>query len=153
MSGEDEKFMEMAIEEARNALQAGEQPFGSVVVRDGEVVARTRNLVNSSGDPTTHAETMAVREAAAALKSPVLKGCTLYTSCEPCPMCVGAMMFANLERLVISANSEAFARIAGRPSRPYSVERLVEMMNVKLEVVRGVLSDEAEKLLGEHAWS
>ena len=80
MSSKHETFMAMAIEEARKGLRNGEQPFGSVIVRDGEIVGRAFNTVNSSGDPTAHAETSAVRDAAANLNSSSLDGCTLYTS-------------------------------------------------------------------------
>ena len=147
MSTDHEKFMTLAIEEARKGLRAGEQPFGSIIVREGEIVGRVYNVVNSSGDPTAHAEVMAVRAAAANLKSPSLKDCTLYTSCDPCPMCAGAMLFSNIDRVIIGARSEALARISGRPPRTYTAEALSEMMNMKLEVIRGVLQDEAEKVL------
>ena len=153
MSDEHEKFVAMAIEEARKGLRLGEQPFGSVIVRDGEVVGRAYNIVNSSGDPTTHAETSAVRDAAANLKGSDWKGCTLYTSCDPCPMCAGATMFSGIERLVIGARSAKLAELRGRPARTYTAESLAEQMHMKLEVIRGVLQDEAEKVLGEYDWS
>ncbi len=152
MSSEHESFMALALEEARRGLQVGESPFGSVIVRDGEVVGRGYNVVASSGDPTAHAEILTVRNAAANLQSPVLKGCTLYTSCDPCPMCAGAMLFARVDRLVIAANADFLARITGRPPRTYSAERLAEMMSMNLEVIRGVLQDESENLLQEYTW-
>ena len=153
MSDEHEKFVAMAIEEARKGLRLGEQPFGSVIVRDGEVVGRAYNIVNSSGDPTTHAETSAVRDAAANLKGSDWKGCTLYTSCDPCPMCAGATMFSGIERLVVGARSAKLAELRGESPRTYSAESLAEQMHMKLEVIRGVLQDEAEKVLGEYDWS
>lgn len=153
MSADHEKFMALAIEEARKGLRTGEQPFGSVIVREDEIIGRAYNVVNSSGDPTAHAEVMAVRVTAANLKSPSLKGSTLYTSCDPCPMCAGSMLFSNIGRVVIGARSEALARISGRPSRTYTPEGLSEMMNMKLEVIRGVLQSEAEKILAEYDWS
>ena len=76
MSSEHEKFMAVAIEEMRGAIQSGERPFGSVVVRESEIVGRGRNIVNSTGDPTAHAESMAVRNTAANLKGPILSDCT-----------------------------------------------------------------------------
>ena len=153
MSSEHEKFMALAIEEARAGIRAGDRPFGSVVVRAGEVVGRAYANPNSSGDPTAHAEVMAVRDAAANLKSLVLKGCTLYTSCDPCPMCCGAMLFSGIDTLVVGARSEAFARISGMPPRSYTAEGLTEQMNMKLNVIRGILQDEAEKVLGEFNWT
>lgn len=153
MSDEHEKFIALAIEEARKGLRAGEQPFGSVIVLDGEVIGRACNTVNSSGDPTAHAETSAVRYTAANLKDPDLKGCTLYTSCDPCPMCAGATMFSGIERLVVGARSAKLAELRGRPPRTYTAESLAEQMHMKLEVIRGVLQDEAEKVLEEYDWS
>jgi tRNA(adenine34) deaminase len=152
MSTNHVKFMALAIEESRKGLRAGERPFGAVVVRGDEIIARAFSVVESSGDPTSHAETLAVRAATAHLKSPSLKGCTLYTSCDPCPMCGGAMLASHIERLVIGASFEALMRLTGRPPRSYSVEGLSKQMNVKLEVIRGVLQDEAEKVLAEYKW-
>lgn len=151
MSRKHEEFMSIAIEEAQKALEAGERPIGAVVARDGEVVARAYSIVSTSGDPTAHSEVTAIRNAAAALNSPDLKGCTLYTSCEPCPMCVGAMLFANIDTLVIGASSEVLLRVLRSAPRSYSVEGLVEMMNHKLEVVHGVLHDQSAKLLEQYS--
>jgi len=144
--------MALAIEESRKGLLAGERPFGSVVVRGDQIVARAYAIVESSGDPTTHAETLAVRAATAHLKSLSLQGCTLYTSCDPCPMCAGAMFNSQIDRLVIGGSSKALMRLTGRPPRSYTVEELSKQMNVKIEVIRGVLQDEAEKILAEYKW-
>ena len=153
MSPSHEKFMEMAIEESRKGLQAGDRPFGAVVVRNGEVIGRGYAVVHSACDPTAHAEVMAIRDAAANLKTPLLKGCTLYTSCDPCPMCAGAMMFSGIERLVIGARPEALAQFSGLPSRSYRAESLGEQMNMKLDVIRGILEEKAESVLAEYDWS
>lgn len=152
MSTDHAKYMALAIEESRKGLRAGERPFGAVVVRKNEIVARAYAVVDSSKDPTTHAETLAVRAATAHLKSPSLKGCTLYTSCDPCPMCAGAMFASQIDRLVIGASSQALMRLSGRQPRSYAIEELSKQMNIKLEVIRGVLQDEAEKVLGEYRW-
>ncbi len=148
-----EHFMEMAIEESRKGVLAGDRPFGAVVVRDGEVIGRAYAVVHSACDPTAHAEVMAIRDAAAHLKTPLLKGCTLYTSCDPCPMCAGATMFSGIERLVIAAGPEALAKISGLPARSYRAESLSEQMNMKLEVIRGILEEKAERVLAEYDWS
>jgi tRNA(adenine34) deaminase len=95
---------------------------------------------------------MAIRAATAHLKSRSLKDCTLYASCDPCPMCAGAILASHIERLVIGASSEALMRLTGQPPRSYSVEELSKQMNVKLDVIRGVLQDEAEKVLAEYGW-
>jgi tRNA(Arg) A34 adenosine deaminase TadA len=147
------RFMALAIEESRNGLREGERPFGAVVVRGDDIVAQTHSVVESAGDPTSHAEILAVRAATGQLKSPSLKGCTLYASCEPCPMCAGAIFASRVERLVIGASSQTLARLAGWPSRSYSVEELSKQMNVKLDVIRGVLGDEAEQVLKAYKWS
>lgn len=152
MSTDHTKFMTLAIEESRKGLRAGERPFGAVVVNGDEIVALAHAVVSSSGDPTAHAETLAVRAAAAHLKTPSLTGCTLYTSCDPCPMCAGAMFNSHIDRLVIGASSHALMRLSGRQPRIYSVEELSKQMNVRLEVIRGVLQDEAEKVLAQYTW-
>lgn len=152
MSTDHAKFMALAIEESRKGLRAGERPFGSVVVRGNQIVARAYAVVDSSGDPTTHAETLAIRAATAYLRSPSLKGCTLYTSCDPCPMCAGAMFVAHIDQLVIGASSQTLMRLSGRQPRSYSVEELTKQMNMNLEVIRGVLQNEAEKVLAEYKW-
>ena len=94
------KFMrraiELAVENVR--LQLG-GPFGAVIVKDGTIVAEGTNLVTSTNDPTAHAEVTAIRVACAALGSFQLDGCDLYTSCEPCPMCLGAIYWARPTRL------------------------------------------------------
>jgi tRNA(adenine34) deaminase len=152
MSTEHEKFMAVAIEEARKALRAGERPFGAVVVRGEEIIAQSYSVVESSGDPTAHAETMAIRAATAHLKTRSLKGCTLYSSCEPCPMCAGAMFASQLDHVIIGASSHALTSLARLPSRSYSVEELSKQMSVKVEVIRGVLQEEAEQVLAAYKW-
>lgn len=95
-----EKYMTMAIEMARKGMNAGEGgPFGAVVVKDGEVVGRGNNKVTSGCDPTAHAEVTAIRDACANLQTFQLDGCVLYTSCEPCPMCLGAIYWARPDKV------------------------------------------------------
>lgn len=95
-----EKFMREAVKMARNGMNAGEGgPFGAIVVKDGEVVGRGNNRVTSSCDPTAHAEVTAIRDACANLKTFQLDGCVLYTSCEPCPMCLGAIYWARPDQV------------------------------------------------------
>ena len=143
MRTDHETFMALAIEEALAGVRAGEQPFGAVVVRDGEIVCRTHSTVNSTADPTAHAELTAVRKAAGNLKTPRLKGCTLYASCEPCAMCCGAILFGGIDALVIGAPSDEQMRAFGRPKRDFTPEGLAEAMNMELEVIRGVLQNDA----------
>ncbi len=90
---------------AANARDGG-GPFGAVVVRDGQVIGRGVNRVTAEHDPTAHAEVQAIRAACRALGQHDLSGCTLYASCEPCPMCLGAILWARLDRLVYAATRE-----------------------------------------------
>ena len=95
----DRKFMEMAIELSIENVANGGGPFGAVIVRDGEVVATGTNRVTANNDPTAHAEVSAIRSACAKEQSFKLEGCTCYTSCEPCPMCLSALYWAGVERI------------------------------------------------------
>ena len=97
-------FMERAIALAKEHMLAGDGgPFGAVIVKDGKVVAEGWNQVTSSNDPTAHAEVVAIRVACAALGTFDLAGCEVYTSCEPCPMCLGAIYWAGADRIYYSA--------------------------------------------------
>jgi guanine deaminase len=86
-------------------------PFGAVIVQDGSIVAESINLVTSSNDPTAHAEVLAIRQACQKLRLFELKGCDLYTSCEPCPMCLGAVYWARLSRIYYGNVAEDAAKI------------------------------------------
>ena len=98
-----EDFMREALSEANQARTEGELPVGCVVVRDGKVVARAHNERERSGDPTAHAEILALRRAARVLGNWRLDGCTLYVTLEPCPMCAGAISQARVSRLIFGA--------------------------------------------------
>jgi len=102
---DDKQFMRMAIEEARRA----DFPFGAVIVRDGRVLARGRNLGRSQDDPTAHGEMVAIRRCLAAHGGAALKGATLYTSGEPCAMCMGAILWCHIGRLVFAASVQQLA--------------------------------------------
>ncbi len=109
----NETFMREAIQEARAGMRAGRGgPFGCVIVRRGEVIARGRNCVTSTNDPTAHAEIMAIREACRQLGTFGLEDCDLYTSCEPCPMCLAATYWARIPR-VFYANTRGDAAAIG----------------------------------------
>src|SRR5262249_4392184 len=99
-SADDEQFMRMALDEARQ----GDYAFGCVIVRDGQVVTRGRNLGKTNDDPTAHGEMVAIRRALADRGSAVLRGATLYTSGEPCVMCMGAIIWCGIGRLVFAAS-------------------------------------------------
>ena len=94
-----ESFMREAIKLSAESVQSGGGPFGAVIVRNGEIIARGENRVTVCNDPTAHAEVSAIREAAARMGTYDLSGCEIYSSCEPCPMCLGAIYWARLNRL------------------------------------------------------
>jgi guanine deaminase len=109
----DNPFMARAIQlSIDNVLSARGGPFGAVIVRDGNIIAEAANQVTSTHDPTAHAEVMAIREACKRLRVFDLQGCEIYTSCEPCPMCLGAIYWARLDRIYF-ANDAADASAAG----------------------------------------
>ena len=100
----DQEYMQIALELAQRAAEAGEVPVGAVVVRDGEIIGRGSNAPIASHDPTAHAEIQAMRQAAAAIGNYRLVGCTLYVTLEPCAMCSGAIQHARIARLVYGAS-------------------------------------------------
>ena len=98
---QDEAFMHMALREASRGMSKGQGgPFGACVVRGGEIVALAHNRVLISGDPTQHAEVVAIGRAARLLGTHILKGCTIYSTTEPCPMCFSAIHWAQIDRIV-----------------------------------------------------
>ncbi|MFH1783628.1 MAG: nucleoside deaminase [bacterium] len=99
----DEKFMRLAIEAAKKGIKTGQTPFGSCIVKGGKVISIAHNRVWGKIDITAHAEVEAIRKACASLKSVDLSGCTVYSTCEPCPMCFSACHWANAERIVYGA--------------------------------------------------
>jgi guanine deaminase len=109
----DNPFMARAIQLSINNVQSGRGgPFGAVVVKDGDIVAEAANLVTATNDPTAHAEVLAIREACKKLRVFDLEGCEIYSSCEPCPMCLGAIYWSRLAR-VFFANAAADASKIG----------------------------------------
>lgn len=105
-SKEDEKFMQQAIDLSIENVANGGGPFGAVIVRDGEVIATGTNRVTATCDPTAHAEVSAIRAACAKLGDFKLAGCTIYSSCEPCPMCLSALYWAGVERIFYGNTKE-----------------------------------------------
>jgi tRNA(adenine34) deaminase len=138
----DERFMALALGEARAAAAAGEVPVGAVVVRGGEVVATGRNSPVSDTDPTAHAEIVALRAAAREIGNYRLDGCTLYVTLEPCAMCVGAMLHARLDRVVFGAKDPKTGA-AGSVVDLFAQRAI----NHRTTVQGGVLQDECGALL------
>ena len=104
MKNKDEKFMRMAIDLAVENVANGGGPFGAVIVKDGEVLATGVNRVTANNDPTAHAEVSAIRAACSKLHTFDLEGTTIYTSCEPCPMCLGAIYWAHISHVFCGCN-------------------------------------------------
>lgn len=142
------RFMALAIEEAQSGLRAGERPFGSVVVRDGKIVGRGRNLVNSTKDPTAHAETLAIRDASKNLNDSRLAGSIIYSTCEPCPMCCGAILYSGIDTLVLGTRHPSIRRFSkgAMDLRDYSVDRVVELTGFKLTIINGVMLEECDAI-------
>ena len=134
--------MKTALKEAEHAFDAGEVPVGAVVVRQGQIVGRGRNMVEQLGDPTAHAEMIALTAACETLGSKLLTGCTLYVTLEPCPMCAGAIVLSRLARLVFGAFDEK----AGAASTLYNIPQDVRL-NHQVEIVSGVEADRSAALL------
>lgn len=146
---EDLQFMRMAIEQAKLGMERNEGgPFGAVVVKDGVVIARGNNRVTSSCDPTAHAEVVAIREACRKLGSFQLEGCVIYTSCEPCPMCLGAIYWARPAKIYYGCTREDAAAI------DFDDALIYEEINAPIErrriETRQLLRDEA--LSAFEAW-
>lgn len=138
----DVKLMRLALEDAERAAAHGDVPVGAVIARDAEVLARAGNERELRGDPTAHAETLALRAAAEVIGSWRLEGCAMYVTLEPCAMCAGALVLARIERLVFGA-ADPKAGFAG------SLGDLVRdpRLNHSIEVETGVLELEAGALL------
>jgi len=100
---DDKKFLREAIEIASTGISSGGGPFGAVISKEGRKIAGSNNRVVLNADPTAHAEILAIREAASLLKTHDLRGCVLYTSCEPCPMCLGAIYWSGINRVVYAS--------------------------------------------------
>ncbi|MDI9395305.1 MAG: nucleoside deaminase [Euryarchaeota archaeon] len=108
MSEKDTLFIKRAIELSLESVKRGGGPFGAVITKNGEVVSESSNQVTLLNDPTAHAEISAIREAARKLNTFDLSGCEIYASCEPCPMCLGAIYWARIDR-VFFANTRVDA--------------------------------------------
>ncbi|MES2730748.1 MAG: nucleoside deaminase [Bacteroidota bacterium] len=105
-------YMEEAAQLSLDNIQSGEgEPFGAVIVKDGIIIARGNNRVTSTNDPTAHAEVVAIREACHVLGSFQLEGCDIYSSCEPCPMCLGAIYWFRLDRIYYANTRQDAANI------------------------------------------
>jgi len=119
MEEQDSKLLSRAIELARENVRNGGGPFGAVITRDGVIVSEAVNQVIATPDPTAHAEVQAIRLAAKKLGTFDLTGCTLYSSCEPCPMCLGAVYWSRISRVVFASDRSDAARAGFRDAQLY----------------------------------
>ena len=156
----DEGFMRRAIEISAQALTTpGAQPFGAVVVKDGEIVGEGLNRSQADHDPTSHGETEAIRDACRRLGTVDLRGCEMYASCEPCPMCVAAMGISGIAQLYYAADGATSRAALG--NLPESVRFPINVQDLRTECgrpvedqarpSRQVLRDEAAEVL--QAWA
>jgi tRNA(adenine34) deaminase len=144
LEADHNRFMAIAIEEAKAGAAQREQPFGAVVARDGELIVRSRSLKVSACDATAHSETLAIKYATQKLGRRELPDCTFYATCEPCPMCLGAILNGGIKTLVLGARNRdirQLARVAFN-FKDYTVERFAEMTGWDLKVIEGVRTSE-----------
>jgi tRNA(adenine34) deaminase len=142
---EDHSFwMHSALREAQRAFDKGEVPVGAVVVREGRIIGKGSNLVETLQDPTAHAELIAITAAANTLASWRLQDSTIYTTLEPCPMCVGAILLSRMRSIVYGAADPRYGACG-------SVLQIAqnEKMDVRVDVVSGILQSECQGILKE----
>jgi tRNA(Arg) A34 adenosine deaminase TadA len=144
----DERFMRLAIDKTREGIAKGQSPFGSCIVRDGQVVALSHNVVWLTTDITAHAEVTALREACRALGTIDLHGCVLYSTCEPCPMCFSAIHWAKIDVIVFGARI-ADAKDAGFNELSISNEEMKRFGGSPVELVPELLRAESVALFRE----
>jgi tRNA(adenine34) deaminase len=133
----DEYFMKQALSEAGEAFDAGEVPIGAVIVCNRRIIARAHNLTEMLNDVTAHAEMQAITAAASVLGGKYLIDCTLYVTVEPCPMCAGALAWAQITRIVYGADDE---------KRGYS-KIAPQILHPKTQITKGILAAEAGELM------
>ena len=136
-------YMELAFAAARAAYAEGNRPVAAVIVRDGEIIATGRNTIFADHDPSAHAEVAAIRVACRQFKTLDLSGATLYSTLEPCPMCLWLILEAKIERLVLGARHAALKRL---DTGDYSVETFLALTRRPLELVTGVLEQQCTDL-------
>ena len=142
MTNEHEQMMREALAIGELAGREGDLAIGAVVVRDGKIIGRGRNRMNTQRNPMVHAETDAIADALRSLATDDLAGSTLYTTMEPCPMCAGAMMNARIGHWVMGGRLAAVGRVIGR----YTAESFVAFVDADVKITTGVLAAECEAL-------
>jgi len=138
----DEKYMREALKEAKRAFEKNEVPIGSVIVKSGKVIARAHNTIEKDNSSLSHAEMKAIKKAQKKIGNWRLNGCVLYSSVEPCIMCISAILLSRIERVVYGCKDKKFG----------GCESLAEIQNIKglnhkVEILGGVLEEESVKLM------
>ena len=141
----DDEGMRRAIASCKRGIAAGQSPFGAAIVRDGKIVAEAHNTVWADSDPTAHAEVNALRLAAKGLGTIDLAGCVLYSTCEPCPMCLAAIHWAKVDRVAFGA-SIPDAASAGFSELTIRAREMVDRGGSPVVVEGGLLADECAAL-------
>ena len=145
----DKKFISEAIELSRAAVAHGNEPFGAVLVKDGEIVFRNENQIYTRHDPTFHAEAGLIRRFCEERGITDLSEYTLYSSCEPCFMCCGAMVWVKLGRLVYAASDMELCEILGVPGSE-CCKTVFGAMGANIDVSHGIMRDEALSVLRDY---
>jgi guanine deaminase len=138
----DNLFLQRAIKLASENISEGGGPFGAIVAMDDKIISQSGNRVVLNNDPTAHAEILAIREASSIIGSHDLSGCTLYSSCEPCPMCLGAIYWAGIKKVVYSCD-RSDAEIAGFSDRMIYNEIMLDPAHRSISFIR--ITDEGGK--------
>ena len=141
---ENQRYMRVAIDHAEIARQNGDVPVGAVIVHEGRLIAKAYNQRHQLNDPTAHAEIIALTQAAEAVGSWRLEGCTIYVTLEPCAMCAGALVNARVRRLVFGCRDPRFGAVRSK----YRIADNGEL-NHRIEVVEGILAEECSQLLSD----
>ena len=142
------QFMQAALEVARKGIALGQSPFGAVIVQEGTIVSCTHNTVWQDWDPTAHAEVNAIRVAGKALQNIKLNDCEMFTTCEPCPMCLSAIHWSKIRRVIYGASIRDAAE-AGFTELTVPAKELARMGGSSLIVENGVLERECRGLFQE----
>jgi tRNA(Arg) A34 adenosine deaminase TadA len=140
----NQEFMKLAVEEARDGINSNHGgPFGAVVVKDGKTIASSHNCVLKNNDSTCHGEIAAIREAERKLKTFDLSGCELYTTAEPCPMCLAAILWANISKVYYGCSIEDTAAVGFRD------KKFEKMLNLNYEALRELLEQKDREMCWE----
>lgn len=144
----DEYYMQLTIKKTKQGIKKKEAPFGACIVKGNKIIVITHNIVRSSCDSTAHAEINALRRACKKLKTIDLKGCTIYSTTEPCPMCFAAIHWAKISKIVFGTKIKD-AKKVGFSEIPLTNRKLKQISNNNVKIISGILRKENLQLLKE----